>query len=404
MTPAARLAAAADILNTLDLSRPVEAQLKAWGRGNRYAGSKDRRAIADRVFTALRYRRSAALRAGGETGRAQVLGTLAGVDGLSLDEIAASCTGGYALASLDEAESAALARIPDWPSEAARLDWPEWLWTEAQQAFEGDTERELDALRQRAPVDLRINTLRASMDDAIAALQHGTTIARDDIAPVSGFPLALRLPPGSPVLASRAWSDGMVELQDAGSQAVAAMTDAHPNETILDYCAGGGGKTLALGAAMENTGQLFAFDVEAARMTDLPQRAERAGVTCLTLLKRDDLEALTGTCDRVLVDAPCSGSGSWRRDPAGKWRLTPAALETYTRLQDDALAVASRYLRPGGTLLYATCSVLRIENEDRIATFLDHHPAFTLKESCRLHPARDGCDGFFAARLNLTGC
>ena len=404
MTPAARLAAAADILNTLDPERPVEPQLKAWGRGNRYAGSKDRRAIADRVYTALRYRRSAALRAGGETGRALVLGTLAGADGLPLDDIAGFCKGGYALASLDEAERAALAHDPEWPSDAARLDWPDWLWDAAHQAFADDTGQELDALRQRAPTDIRVNTLKATPEDAIAALQDGTTISRDDITPVPGFPLALRLPPGSPVLASRAWSDGMVELQDAGSQTIAAMLDAQPGETVLDYCAGGGGKTLAFGAAMENTGRLLAFDVQPARMADLPARAARAGVTCLSLIERDDLDALTGACDRVLVDAPCSGSGSWRRDPAGKWRLTSAALANFTRLQDDALDAAIGYLRPGGTLLYATCSILRIENEQRIDAFLARHPGFAQEEDRRLHPARDGCDGFFSARLNLTGC
>ncbi len=404
MTPAARLAAAAEILNTLDFDRPIEAQLKAWGRGNRYAGSKDRRTIADRVYMALRYRRSAALQAGGETGRALVLGTLAIVDGQSIDDIAALCNGGYGLASLDEAERTALARIPDWPNDAARLDWPDWLWDEAKQAFGDDAERELNALRQRAPVDVRVNTLKATVEDAITALQDGTPISRDAIAYVPGFPLALRLPSGSPVLASRAWSDGMVELQDAGSQAVAAMLDARPGETILDYCAGGGGKTLALGAAMEDTGHLLAFDVETRRMTDLPQRAARAGITCITLLKGDDLKTLIGTCDRVLVDAPCSGSGSWRRDPAGKWRLTSAALDTFRRLQDDALRTAARYLRSGGTLLYATCSVLRAENEDRIAAFLDHHPSFSLEENRRFHPARDECDGFFYAKLNLTGC
>ena len=404
MTPAARLAAAADILDTLDLTRPVESQLKAWGRGNRYAGSKDRRAIADRVYMAIRYRRSAALRAGGETGRALVLGTMAGADGLSLDDILAHCSGGYGLASLDEAERMALASDPDWPSNAARLDWPDWLWADAQAVFADDIESELDALRRRAPVDLRVNTLRATVDGAIMALQDDTAITREQIRPVSGFPLALRLPPGSPVLTSRAWREGMVELQDAGSQTVAAMLEARPGETILDYCAGGGGKTLALAAAMENAGRLLAFDVEAARMADLPQRAARAGASILSLLDHSDLKSFEGICDRVLVDAPCSGSGSWRRDPAGKWRLTPATLANYTRLQDEALDAATRYLRPGGTLLYATCSVLRVENEDRIDAFLARHADFNLETNRRLHPARDGCDGFFSARLNLTDC
>ena len=397
MTPAARLSATADILDTLDLARPVEAQLKAWARGNRYAGSKDRRAIADRVYAILRRWRSCAAQGSGETGRARVLGSLAGDDGLSVGEIEALCGGGYGLPSLSDAERETLSREPDWSSEAERLDWPEWLREQAVDAFGEDTPRELDALRRRAPVDLRVNTLKATSEQAITALRE------DGISDVQTLPpTALRLPPGAPVLRSRAWRDGLVELQDAGSQAVAAMTGARSGETVLDACAGGGGKTLALAAAMEDTGRLLAADIDPARMADLPQRAARAGVTCIEILRRGALDSLGPVCDRVLVDAPCSGSGSWRRDPAGKWRLTPAMLAALTRMQDDALDAAVRFVRPGGTLVYATCSVLRAENEDRMADFLARHPGFEQIKAKRLHPARDDCDGFFAARLTLT--
>lgn len=399
MTPAARLAAAAALLDTLDPARPVEPQLKAWGRANRYAGSKDRRAIADRVYTVLRRWRSSALAGGGEDGRARVLGSLVQADGLGVAQIKPMCSGGYGLAPLTGAERAALSAPPDWPSEAARLDWPEWLWDAAHAVLGDDTASELDALRQRAPVDLRVNTLKATVEKAL------DTLREDGLAPErTPHPLALRLPPGAPVLTSRAWRDGLVELQDAGSQAVAEMTGAQPGETVLDYCAGGGGKTLALAAAMGSRGRLLAHDLDAARMADLPQRARRAGVTCLTLADRRTLDGLPGQCDRVLVDAPCSGSGSWRRDPAGKWRLTPDTLAALTRMQDGALDAAARYVRPGGTLTYATCSILTQENEARVAAFLGRHPDYTAGRTLRLHPARDRCDGFFATRLTLTAC
>lgn len=396
MTPAARLAAVAGILDTFDLARPVEVQLRAWARGNRYAGSKDRRAIADRLYTILRRWRSCAAQGGGGTGRARVLGSLAAVDGLSTGEIAGLCIDGYGLPWLNDTEWTILSREPDWASGAERLDWPDWLWGAAVEAFGPETARELDALRGRAPVDLRVNTLKATLAQALAALEEDG-ISHAEPRP----PLALRLPPGTPVLTTRAWREGLVELQDAGSQAVAAMTGARPGETVLDACAGGGGKTLALAAMMENRGRLLAFDVATARMADLPERARRAGATRIEILRGDAPERQGGACDRVLVDAPCSGSGSWRRDPVGKWRLTPAMLSALTRMQDEALDTALPALRPGGTLVYATCSVLRAENEDRIAALLARHPGLSLEETRRLHPARDGCDGFFAARLSL---
>ncbi len=396
MTPAARLAAAAAILDALDLARPVERQLRAWARGNRYAGSKDRRAVADRVYTVLRRWRSTAVLGGGETGRGRVLGSLRGADDLTPAEIGALCSGGYGLAALSGAERDTLSRDPDWPDAATRLDWPGWLMAAAHEAFGDGTARELDALRQRAPVHLRVNTLRATVAEAREALR----MAGLDPATVPAAPLALRLPPAAPVLNTDAWRDGWFELQDAGSQAVAALLDARPGETVLDYCAGGGGKTLALAAAMANRGRLVAHDIAPARMADLPERAARAGATLIERMR--DLSSLEGRCDRVLVDAPCSGSGSWRRDPAGKWRLTPEGLAALTQMQNDALDAAARHLRPGGTLVYATCSVLTVENEARVAAFLDRHPAFEEGAALRLHPARDGCDGFFAARLHLT--
>ena len=391
MRPSARLAAAAEILDGFASKRPVEPQLKAWARDNRYAGSKDRRAIADRVYTILRHLLTCAAQGGSTTGRALVLGSLVAVDELTILEIDALCPGGYGLAPLDEAERAALTSPPNHPSEAARLDWPAWLWDHANDAFGTDTPAELDALRQRAPVDLRVNTLKTTVEQAISTLQA------DDFAPETVGPLALRLPPNSPVFRAEAYTNGLIELQDAGSQIVAAMTGTQPGETVLDFCAGAGGKTLALAAMMQNDGILIAHDIDPARMAALPARATRAGVTCLRPIADG---ALPDDCDRVLVDAPCSGSGSWRRDPAGKWALSPERLAELTAAQDDALNMAAQHIRPGGTLTYATCSILPVENEARITAFLACHTDFHLLDQRRLHPARDGCDGFFAATLS----
>lgn len=399
MTPSARLAAAAGILDMLDWSRPVEPQLRAWARGNRFAGSKDRRAIADRVYDCIRRRRSLTARMAERSGRALVMASLADIDGLKAEAIAALCTGGYGLDALSTGEHEALARAPEFTSEAERLDWPEWLWPQTEALLGADTPTELSAMRQRAPVDLRVNRLRGDIDQAEALLRaDGLTPER-----LARFPDALRLPPGAPVARSAAFVEGLVEPQDAGSQAVAALLEAQPGETVLDYCAGGGGKTLALAAAMENRGTLLAYDVQPGRMTAINDRAARAGARIIQQLPDPaDLARHRGKCDRVLVDAPCSGSGSWRRDPMGKWRLTPQDLDTLQELQAQILRDAFTYLRPGGVLVYATCSILQAENEAQITRFLANTPKAKDRESLYFRPGRDGCDGFFGRMIHAT--
>ncbi len=199
------------------------------------------------------------------------------------------------------------------------------------------------------------------------------------------------------VAASRAYSQGMVELQDAASQVVAETAGARPGMTVLDYCAGGGGKTLALAAELHGRGRLMAWDANPRRMADLPERAARAGAE-VRVLSDAELAALKPVCDLVLVDAPCSGTGAWRRKPEGKWRLSPEALAAFPPLQDGILDAAARKVKPGGALVYATCSLLSAENEDRAAAFLDRHPDWTAEGSRRLSPL-DGGDGFFIARF-----
>ncbi len=393
MTPSARLAAAAQILDSLTLDRPVDPQLKTWARANRFAGSKDRRAIADRVYTCLRRQRSAARQGGGDHGRALVFGSLRVQDGLSPDEIDALCTGGYGLEPLTTAERAALAAHPDYTSPAEALDWPDWLWPEAQRAFGADVEPELDALRQRAAFDVRANLLRTTRDGAREALSREGIEA----SPMPLSPTALRLATGTALTGTKAYRDGLVEPQDAASQAVADLIAALPGETVLDFCAGAGGKTLALAAAMQNRGRVLAHDVDPRRMAVLPERAARAGATIIERVSADQIAS--GSCDRVLVDAPCSGSGSWRRDPAGKWRLTPARLDALKTAQHDALSRAADAVKPGGFLVYATCSILGVENDDQVERFLHEGSDFNVKTTRAYWPHRDQADGFYAALL-----
>ena len=329
MTPGARLSSAATLLDTLDLSHAVEPQLKAWARANRFAGSGDRRAIADRLYACLRRRGSCAAQGGGETGRALVLGSLVLEDGLRPGQIAELCGGGYGLDPLRTDEAATLEkRIDDDPV----LDWPEWLLPQVRRAFGGGMRGELDTLRQRAPLDLRVNTLQATRAEA------RQTLASEEIdtEEVSLCGTALRCAAGTPITRSKAFTDGLVEPQDAASQRVAAFAGAKPGQSVLDFCAGAGGKTLALAALMENRGALYTHDTAPGRMAPLAERAERAGVTII------EHSPSPPPCDIVFVDAPCSGSGSWRRDPAGKWRLDPARLAALHEAQRDVLAQAAK--------------------------------------------------------------
>lgn len=388
MTPAARLAAAIEVLDAILRDRaPAGRVLANWGRSHRFAGSKDRAAIADRVHDCLRRRRSYAWAVGWETGdesaRAAVIGS-ALAQGLDPE---AMFTGlGHAPAPLTPAERLALSRPAPPPPDAVRLDAPDWLEPRLRRSLGAAFEPAMAALRDRAPVDMRVNLLRADVAGAQASL------AADGIesAPGPHAPTCLRAPPGAPVAASRAYAVGEVELQDAASQAAADLAAARPGETVLDFCAGGGGKTLALAAAMRGSGRLLAHDVDPRRMRDLPARAARAGAR-VALIGAADLLALEGACDLVFVDAPCSGSGSWRRDPAGKWSLDARTLADLTAAQARVAAQAARFVRPGGRLAFATCSVLDEENGHAVPGAA-RPPMATL----RLTPA-DGADGFFCA-------
>ena len=391
MTPGARLSAAIELLDAAIAGEPAERALTRWARASRFAGSKDRAAVRDLVYDGLRRRRSLGWRGGGDSGRAIVLAHAA-AEAADLDAL---FTGeGFDPAPLTAAERAGLARDLAAAPEAVRLDLPDFLQGELAAALGPDFVPVMQAMQARAPVDLRVNTLKTTPDAATVVL------ARDGVS-VERHPLAhdaLRvLENPRLVSASRAYTQGMVELQDASSQMVAETAGARPGMTVLDYCAGGGGKTLALAAALQGRGRLLAWDVNPRRMADLPDRARRAGAE-VRILSDAELAALKPVCDLVLADAPCSGTGAWRRKPEGKWRLTPAELAALPAAPGRHPRRRRRQGEARRDLVYSTCSLLARENEDRAAAFAARHPGWRPDGSRRLSPL-DGGDGFFIARF-----
>jgi 16S rRNA (cytosine967-C5)-methyltransferase len=394
VTPGARAAAAAAILDRHLGGEPAERALTNWARGSRYAGSGDRAAVRDLVHDALRRRRSAAALGGAATGRGLILGLLRDRG----DDPAALFAGvGHAPASLTPAEAAHLARPADLP-ELAALDCPDWLAAPLRASLGDRFAPVMAALRDRAPVWLRVNAARATPAAAAARLAADGIETR----PHPQLRGALEVVANARRLrASQAWRDGLVELQDIAPQQAMASLPLEPGMRVLDFCAGGGGKALALAARVPGA-RMFAHDAAPRRMADLPARAERAGARIVVLSPA--AAAATGPFDLVLCDVPCSGSGAWRRDPEAKWRLDPAGLARLGLLQTEILDAAATLVAPGGTLAYATCSLLDVENGDRIARFLRRAPGWRLTGQQRFLPPDDG-DGFFLATLErLAPC
>ena len=413
MTPAARLAAAASILDSIAQGRhPAEVVIKAWGQQNRYAGSKDRRAIADRVYKVLRARgRLSWIMGGREDGRALVIGSLGVLDGLSLEEIEALHTGeGYGPGPLSKHERGRLAvkdsELPGW----VEAGLPEFVVEDLKQTFGDQWAAEARALMApRAPIDLRVNTGRASVETVEGELRAaGLSPERTPWSPV-GLRLTAEPPPNIQTL--DAFREGRIEIQDEGSQVVCALAGARPGLTVVDYCAGGGGKTLGLAAAMQGEGRLIASDVVQKRLTNIQPRLERAGAEAdLRLIGQNGggLEDLNGQADLVFVDAPCSGSGTLRRHPEAAWRLKPDEVERLHALQVRILDQAAKLVKPGGRLAYVTCSVLTRENEASADAFEAAHPdmrpvavtppwADGPMMRVRLSPGATDTDGFFLA-------
>ncbi|NBE08546.1 RsmB/NOP family class I SAM-dependent RNA methyltransferase [Paragemmobacter ruber] len=379
MTPGARAAAAIAVLDRVLEGQPAEMALTNWGRANRYAGSGDRAAVRDIVFDVLRCKRSCAARGGALTGRGLVLGWARG----GLGREALFDGQGHAPAPPGAGEAG---RVPEG---AEALDCPDWLEAPLRASLGADFEAVMAAMQERAPVFLRVNLARLLRGAAVAML------AAEGIEAVA-HPLAasaLEVRAGArKVQASAAYREGLVELQDAASQAVVEMLPLRDGMAVLDLCAGGGGKTLAMAARAGL--RLWAHDAERRRMADLPVRAARAGVA-VTLVDRPEA---AGPFDLVLADVPCSGAGSWRRDPEGKWALTAARLAALREVQAGIMDRAAALVRPGGVLGYATCSLLDEENGAQVERFLARRDGWTLETARRFTPL-DGGDGFFCAVL-----
>lgn len=382
MTPAARLSAAISILDRILAGAPAEQALTNWARASRFAGSGDRNAIRDLVFDAIRCRRSFAALGGAETGRGLILG---GLRAAGLDPAPLFTGAGHAPAPLTEADTG------QPPEGAAALDLPDWLLPDLQASLGADFAASAEALRHRAPVFLRVNTARTTPAAACAALaDEGITAEPHPLAATA----LLVTGNARKVQASTAYTSGLVELQDAASQAVIAALPLSNGMKVLDYCAGGGGKSLAMAAAAKLA--LYAHDADPRRMRDLPDRAKRAGAR-VTLIETADLSR-QAPFDLVLTDVPCSGSGSWRRAPEAKWQLTRARLDALCAIQAEILQNAARLVRPGGWLGYATCSLLQAENGARIDRFCAETAGWREVSRRSLTP-QDGGDGFFIAVL-----
>lgn len=427
MRPGAHIKAAVEVLEeVLGRHRPAASALSDWGKSHRFAGSGDRAAIGNLVYDALRRRRSLAHQMGADTPRTLALAAAPFALGLTVMDLAACADGSaHAVAPLSDSELASLASqvLSDAPI-SVRGDFPDWLEPSFARAFGAAAAEEGAALARRGPVDLRVNALKADRDKAMKAL------ARFAPVPTPLSPVGVRLPaPEGPgrqpnVEAETAHGRGWYEVQDEGSQVSALMAAAAPRQQVLDICAGSGGKTLALAAAMRNTGQIYAYDDEALRLRPIFERLKRAGVRNAQVLSAGDdaaLMALGARFDLVFIDAPCTGTGAWRRRPDAKWRLKPANLAQRRSEQTALLATAATLLKPGGRLVYVTCSVLPEENSDQIAQFLANHSGFATlpwreswvtgvggeppvsadgsDDTLLLTPACHGTDGFFIAVL-----
>ncbi len=385
MTPAARVQAAIEVLDQILAGKAAEQALTGWARRSRFAGSKDRAAVRDHVFDALRRLRSDSALGGALTGRGLMIGA---TRRSGFDPDVVFCGVGHAPTPLSEIEKQA-GHTP--VSEAEALDIPDWLWPRFKSSLGEKAVVVAQALQDRAPVHLRVNLAKTSIAEAqTALLSEGIATV-----PHPAAAAALEISAGARgVGRSNAYLAGLVELQDAASQAVVENLPLQDGMRVLDYCAGGGGKALAMAARADVT--VFAHDIAPARMKDLPDRALRAGAQVQPL--RTNELSKQGRFDLVLCDAPCSGSGAWRRSPEGKWSLTEARLSELCGIQADILDSAARLVTCNGVLAYATCSLLDDENQAQTHGFVSRHEDWRI--TAQQHwPLRNGTDGFFAAHL-----
>ncbi len=424
-----RLEGAISVLADIDArKRPVADALKDWGLAHRFAGSGDRAAIGNIVYDALRMRLSHAYLMDDDSAVAIAHAVMFRQWGFTPETLAAELAGDkFAPTPLSAEALAAFAnRSLSDASPHVQGDIPEWVQPSFEQAFGGEWLSEAQALAGRPTLDLRANILKATREKAFKALERAganeAKIARYGIRIPAGEG-ASRLPN---VTAELSFQKGWFEVQDEGSQIVADLVLPGDGEQVLDYCAGGGGKTLAMAAAMHNKGQVHAYDADRKRLAPIIERLKRAGTRNVQV--HDDAKGLSNLrnrCDKVLVDAPCTGTGTWRRRPDTKWRLTAKNLDERTAQQQDALKQASSFVRPGGDLIYVTCSVLPQENEEQVRRFAAENGDFKIesalpawdslfgKDSARprssdgktitLTPASTDTDGFFFCRLRRDG-
>src|SRR5690349_5815928 len=429
MTPAARLSAAIELIDTIDAQRvPAAKALKEWGTAHRYAGSGNRAAISGLIWDVLRRRASSAWLMEADTPRARVLGMLRLERGMTAEAISALCDGGrFAPEPLSEAERSALtSRTLEGAPPHIAGDYPEWLDPHLAAVFGDDRVAEATAMASRAPLDLRVNTLKAKREKVEASLKHlGAT-------PAPWSPLGLRIELGADarnpgIHAEEDFIKGAVEVQDEGSQLAAMFTAAKPGEQVIDLCAGAGGKTLALAAMMGGKGRLIATDRDKRQLAPIFERLSRAGVHNAEVRApkgdADPLADIKASADVVLIDAPCSGTGTWRRNPDAKWRMRPGSLEVRLKDQAEVLDRAAALVKSGGRIAYVTCSVLPSENGEQVRAFVGRHPEFSIQppnetasvlwdkaedfenaamkseEGWLMTPRRTGTDGFFVSVL-----
>lgn len=426
MRPAARITAAVEVLEeVMNRHRPASEALADWGKAHRIAGSGDRAAIGNLVYDALRKRASSGWAMNADTPRAIALRAAAGTLALDPDAVATLCDGSqHAPSALSEVEVRGLSRALDEAPPHVRADVPEWLWPTFEEQFGDRAVAEGIALAARAPTDIRVNTLKSTPEKVAKALASFAP----EPAPFVPNGQRIAAPVGlgrTPNLqAEAAFQAGWFEVQDAGSQIAAALTGAGPRQQILDLCAGGGGKTLAMAAAMQNTGQIYAYDGDRLRLKPIFERLKRAGARSVQVLRARDkaaLSALGPRFDVVLVDAPCTGTGVWRRRPEAKWRLREQSIATRQSEQREVLALAEPLVKAGGLLVYVTCSLLPSENIEQVRQFVSAHPQFSVepydevwsrtlggeapasadgrKDTLLLTPSSHRTDGFFVAAL-----
>ena len=429
MRLAGRVAAAIEILKEVfEHHRPASEALKDWGKAHRFAGSSDRHAIGTLVFDCLRKRHSLSARMGDGRPRALALAALRDLWGEMPEDIAALASEVHGPGVLTEKEVAALGRETrdDLPA-YVKGNLPDWLLPSFEKAFGDQAAAEGAALAERAPIDLRVNTLMANRADVIDTLKRFGA----EEGPLSPYAVRIAAPGhdtrNANVEAEPAHGRGWYEIQDAASQVAALLSGAKPGESVADICAGAGGKTLALAALMQNQGRLIAHDTDRHRLRPIFERLARAGATTVTVISAEDGAKLEDAApfDCVVIDAPCSGSGAWRRKPDAKWRLTHKQLEQRLKDQRQVLEKGLNLVRMGGRLVYITCSVLPEENREQVAAFLSRHPDCKIipyteqwrsaiggepplsadgsTETLLLTPAQHGTDGFFVAVIQREG-